>query len=172
MSRYPKVRLYLNDKLVGEKPAGEANDCKAVFTLPYTPGELKGVGVDESGQELETVMLSTTGRPTAIRLTPDKTTFTADGQDLVYVIAEAVDADGRVVPDAEVPVSFSANGSASVKASGSANLTTTDSYCSPDTKTWKGRAMVILKADKKKGGATLKATSSGLKGATLKLQGK
>ncbi len=172
MSRYPKVRLYLNDQLVGEKPAGEANDCKAVFSLAYTPGELKGVGVDESGQELERVTLSTTGRPTAIRLTPDKTTFTADGQDLVYVIAEAVDADGRVVPDAEVPVSFSANGSAAVKASGSANLTTTDSYCSPDTKTWKGRAMVILKAGKKRGGATLKATSSGLKGATLKLQGK
>ena len=171
-SRYPKVRLYLNDQLIGEKEAGEANDCLAVFDVEYSPGTLKAVGVDASGQEIETVTLSTAGEPAAIRLTPDKTSFTADNQDLVYVIAEVVDADGRVVPDAEFPVEFSISGNAMLKAAGNANLKDTDPYFDSSATTWKGRAMAIVKSTDRKGNATLKANAKGLKPASVKLTSK
>lgn len=172
MSRYPKVRLYLNDTLIGEKAAGEANDCMAVFNLAYAPGILKAVGVDEGDNEVETITLATAGNPVAIRLTPDKTILSADGQDLAYVIAEVVDADGRVVPDAEFPVEFAVSGNAVLKAAGNAHLNDPDSYFDSSATTWKGRAMAILKSTDKKGGASLKATSKGLKPATLKLNSK
>ncbi|MDE5880824.1 MAG: DUF4982 domain-containing protein, partial [Muribaculaceae bacterium] len=172
LSRYPKVRLYLNDTVVGEQEAGESKDYMAVFNLPYTPGTLKAVGLDSNGNEVETVTLATAGAPAAIRLTPDKTTFTADGQDLVYVVAEVVDDQGRVVPDAAVPVNFTIAGNASIKAAGSADLKCSDNYSTPEATTWKGRAMAVVRASDKKGGATLKATSPKLKGASVKLNGK
>ena len=40
-----KVRLFLNDKLIGEKPTGREQEFKAVFSVPYAPGTLKAVGV-------------------------------------------------------------------------------------------------------------------------------
>ena len=33
-----KVRLYLNDKLIGEKPTGRSEEFKAMFAVPYAPG--------------------------------------------------------------------------------------------------------------------------------------
>ncbi len=170
MSRYPKVRLYLDDNLIEEKEAGEANDCLAVFDMPYAPGTLKAVGLDENGNDVETVTLATSGDPVAIRLTPDKMVFNADGQDLVYVIAEVVDADGRVVPDASLPVDFSVYGNASLKAAGNALLKDQDPYYDSSATTWKGRAMAIVKSNGKKGAATLKANSPNLKSAVLKLK--
>ncbi|MDE6269854.1 MAG: DUF4982 domain-containing protein [Muribaculaceae bacterium] len=169
-SRYPRVKLYLNDKPVGEKEAGEAHDFLAVFNLPYEPGTLKAVGLDADGNEVETVTLSTAGAPAAIRLTPDKTTIAADGQDLVFVVAEVVDAQGRVVPDAAVPLSFSLSGNAEIKAAGSANMTDNSCYTTPDATTWKGRAMAVVGGAGKKGAVTLRATAPGLKGGAAKLK--
>ena len=45
-SRYPKVRLYLNDKLIGEQFTGQEQQFKAVFPISYEPGILKAVGVE------------------------------------------------------------------------------------------------------------------------------
>ncbi len=172
MSPYPKVKLYLNDQLVGEKAAGEANDCLAVFDVAYSPGTLKAVGIDMNGKDMETVTLSTAAEPVAIRLTPDKTIMSADGQDLVYVVAEAVDAAGRVVPDAEIPIEFNVSGNAVLKAAGSALLKDPDPYFDSKATTWKGRAMAIIKSTDRKGGSTLKATSKGFPTASIKLSSK
>ena len=67
-SRYPSVRLYLNDKLIGEKSTTRAEEFKAIFTLPYAPGTLRVAGV-ENGQEKESRTLETAGKPARIRLT-------------------------------------------------------------------------------------------------------
>ena len=171
-SRYPKVRLYLNDTLIGEKEAGEAKDCMAVFEVAYAPGKLKATGVDASGNEVETVTLTTAGDPVAIRLTPDKTTLSADNQDLAYVVVEVIDAEGRVVPDAEFPVEFNVSGNAILKAAGNALLKDPDPYFDSKASTWKGRAMAIVKSTDRKGASTLKATAKGLKPASLKLTSK
>ena len=44
-SRYPSVRLYLNDKLIGEKPTALENEFRAEFKVLYDQGTLKAVGV-------------------------------------------------------------------------------------------------------------------------------
>ncbi len=172
MSRYPKVRLYLNDSLIGEKEAGEPNDFLAVYQTSYSPGTLKAVALDENGSEVETITLATAGNPVAIRLTPDKTVMAADNQDLIYVVAEIVDSEGRVVPDAEIPIEFTVAGNAILKAAGSALLKDPDPYYDSSATTWKGRAMAIVKSTDRKGNATIKATSKGMKPGSLKLTSK
>ena len=57
-SKYPAVRLYVNDTLVGEKQTGVAEEFKALFTLPYAPGEIRAVGI-EKGEEKESTLLQT-----------------------------------------------------------------------------------------------------------------
>ena len=71
-SRYPAVRLYLNNRLIGEQPTTRHEEFKAVFTLPYQPGELRAVGV-ENGKETDPQRLETAGKPARIRLTADRT---------------------------------------------------------------------------------------------------
>jgi beta-galactosidase len=69
------VRLFLNDSLVDERPAGYVQQFKAVFTLPYQAGTLRAVGVDENGIEQETVVLKTSGTPVSLRLTTQDQTI-------------------------------------------------------------------------------------------------
>ena len=51
-SRHDAVRLYLDDKLIGEQPTTEAEKFRASFTVPYSPGKLRAVGM-QGGQEVE-----------------------------------------------------------------------------------------------------------------------
>lgn len=169
ISRYPGVRLYLDDKLVGEQSVPDSAGLKAVFTIPYAPGTLRAAGVDASGSEAEHVTLATAGAPCAVRLTPDKTIMTADNQDITFVIAEITDRHGNVVPDAAIPLSFSVSGPASVLASGSADLTSMEPYSTPSVTTWKGRAIVAVKSTRRTGAIRLTATSPSLPRATLRL---
>lgn len=168
-SSYPKVRLYLDDELIGEK---EVSDCLAVFTLPYAPGTLRATGIDGSGVEMDHgVSISTSDVPAAVRLTPDKASFNADGQDLVYVVAEVVDKDGRVVPDASIPLEFNVSGAGTLLAAGSADLTDSDSYADSSVKTWKGRALLVVKSSGRKGNAVVNVKSPGLKSDSVKIKG-
>jgi len=80
-SKYPKIRLYLNNKLIGEQPATKEQEYKATFSLPYMPGELKAVGV-ENDKEMESTILKTAGDAAKIKLTADRTEILANGQDL------------------------------------------------------------------------------------------
>ncbi|MGN6644551.1 MAG: glycoside hydrolase family 2 TIM barrel-domain containing protein, partial [Verrucomicrobiota bacterium] len=59
-SRCDAVRLFLNDKLIGERPTTEAQRFKANFNVPYAPGTLKAVGMKD-GKPFEEKLLTTAG---------------------------------------------------------------------------------------------------------------
>ena len=112
-----KVRLFLNDKLIGEKPTGREQEFRAVFSVPYAPGSLKAEGVRGDRVVAQSV-LTTTGEAKAIALTADRTALQADGQDLSFITVEAVDAEGRFQPDANQEVQIAINGSGEIAAVG------------------------------------------------------
>ena len=161
----PSVRLYLNDRLVGEQQSAE---CKAVFTLPYQPGTLRAEGVTEEGQPVS-VSLSTAGEPCQIRLTADKSTFLADGQDLIYVTVEILDRDGRVCPDAAIPLTATVKGSGSLLSFASADLKDTSVYTDAHCTTWKGRALLAVRSSAKSGTVSLTVKGDGLSQSQLNL---
>ena len=57
-SKAPAVRLYLNGRLVGEKPTTFATEFKAVFPVAYAAGQLRAVAVDAAGRETDSVLLA------------------------------------------------------------------------------------------------------------------
>ncbi len=165
-SHMPKVRLYLNDRLIGEQAAGEANQCKTIFRLPYEPGTLKAEGVSPDGAVAERFSLSTSGEPASIRLTPRR--YADD--DVIFVEIEIVDKDGRPVADAASELSCGISGNGEILATGSADLTDNTPYYSTTRKVWNGRALAaIKKTSAKKGKAQFRVSSPGLPSAKISL---
>lgn len=161
----PKVKLYLNDQLIGTKEVNRNTEYKAVFTVPYQKGTLRA----EAGEE--SVTMKTAGEPARLKLTPDRTVMRADGQSLTYIIVEVVDQDGNLVPEAEIPCEATVKGAGKLLAFASANLKDEEPYPSVHSKTWKGRAMLVVRSSQKKGTVNVSIKSK-LPIATLSLKTK
>lgn len=81
--------------------------------IKYQPGELY-VATYKDGKPWATDTVRTTGEPTKLRLTPDRTTINADGHDLSFVTVEVLDTNGDLVRQADNPVTFSSCGAGSI----------------------------------------------------------
>lgn len=153
-SRQPKVKLYLDDQLVGEQPT---NELKATFTLPYRPGTLRAEADGES------VALATAGSPAALKLTPvrEESARGKKGQ-LTFVTVEVVDAQGRVCPNADPLLRFAVKGKGRLLAVGNGDIKDTAPYVASERKAWKGRALAVVK-----GSARLTVSADGLQSANV-----
>ena len=160
-SKYPLVRLYLNNKLVAEKPTTKEQMFKAVFTLPYAPGLLKAVGVDNN-KELETSILKTATQPAKIKLIADRTKILANGEDLSFVRIEVTDQAGNKQPNADNLLTFTVKGPGVIAGVDNANLKDTNPYVGTTRKAWQGRALVVIKSTHTTGDIQLKVSSPGL----------
>ena len=163
-----KVRLYLNDKLIGEKATGRSEQFKAMFTVPYAPGTLKAVGMRGDRAVAESV-LTTAGSPVRLRLTADRTTLQAGGQDLSFVTVEAVDAEGRFQANADQEVQFTITGPGVIAAVGNADGKDESPYQGDRRKLFQGRALVVVRTQGQSGAIQLTAKSVGLTGNVVRL---
>lgn len=139
-----KVRLFLNDQLIGEKPTGRDQEFKATFSVPYSPGILKAVGI-RGGKPVAENILKTSGEPTGLCITADRTVVQADGQDLFYLVVEAVDKDGQPQPHADQEIRFSITGPGVIAAVGNGNGQDENSYQSDRRKLFEGQALVVVR---------------------------
>ena len=161
----PEVKLYLDDQLIGTKQVSRETEFKAVFSVPYKAGTLRA----EAGGE--SVTLKTAGEPACLRLTPDRTTMTADGQSLTFITVEVVDKQGTPVPEATIPCEATIKGAGTLLAFASADLKDTEPYTSPRVKTWKSRALLVVRSTQK-GGSINVSIKSALPTAGLTLKSK
>lgn len=154
-SRSPKVRLYLNDKLIGEKET-DKELYTASFEVPYEPGTLTAQNV---GKNKSSVTLQTIGEPATIRLTPDRTELKASKEDLSFVKIEIIDKEGNVIPNAEIPVTISCRGNGKIIASGNGAYADMESFRSLTPKTFRGRAIAIIQPTEEPGNISVKVSS-------------
>ena len=170
-SIYPKVQLYLGNQLIGERSTTRDQQYKAIFKVPYQPGELKAVGLLD-GEEVESVILKTAGDPAKLKLTADRTNLKADGQDLSFVIVEVEDEAGTLQPNADDLIRFSIDGPGTIIAVENANLKNEEPYVADYRHAWNGRAMVVVRSEREQGDIRLTATAEGLETATVMIQSK
>jgi beta-galactosidase len=150
----PEVKLYLNDQLIGTKQVSRDTEFKAVFSVPYKAGTLRA----EAGGE--SVTMKTAGEPARLRLTPDRTVMTADGQSLTFINIEVLDKQGALVPEAAIPCEAIVKGAGTLLAFASADLKDTEPYTSPHVKTWKGRALLVVRSTQKGGSVNVSIKSA------------
>lgn len=158
------VELFLDDESLGSARPGR---LVATFRVPYRPGTLRAVGVD--GVELA---LRTAGAPARLRLTPDRGAVPRGRRDLVYVTVEVLDEDGLVHPNADHVVTFTADGPGAVKAVGSGDPVTTESYVGDRRRAYRGRCLVVLESTGERGDVRLRAEADGLAAAETTVRSK
>jgi len=168
-SKYPKVRLYLNNQLIGEQATTVDQQFKATFPVTYTPGVLKSVGVDND-KEMESAILQTSTDAAKIKLTADRKEMLANGQDLSFITVEITDKYGIFQPNAADRLHFKVEGVATIAGVVNADIKDCDSYVGNTRKAWKGRALVVIKSSHETGNIKLTVTSSGLEEATLNIK--
>jgi hypothetical protein len=136
----------------------------------YEPGELRAVSY-RGDTRIGEAMMRTAGPPAAIRLTPDRTKLAATGDDLCYLRAEAVDADGNLCPLADQLVRFAVAGPAEITAVGNGNPMSQEPFQASERKLFFGKAMLIVRTrEGQSGEIQISATADGLQSASATCQ--
>ncbi len=101
----------------------------------------------------------TPGTPASIRLTPETEALKADGQSLLYVQIDVVDAEGNRIPNAEEIMTAEVTGVATLAALGAATPVTEELYTSGTFTSYKGRLLAIVRSGYESGEAKLTVRS-------------
>jgi beta-galactosidase len=177
------AELFLNGKSLGRRkkgdlPSGGLQGKAAYYEstyayrlrwneVKYEPGELKAVAY-EGDQQVGVATMRTAGAPTSLRLSPDRTDLAATGDDLGYVLVEALDKDGNLCPLADNLVKFEVAGPADIAGVGNGNPLSLEPFQAPERKLFFGKAMLIVRTQPAAGGEIrITAKSDGLAAATV-----
>lgn len=163
-----RVDLFLNGHKVGSRAVGAGDMQRVDFAVPYEPGTLEAVSYRDGKSSRK--KLVTTGTPVALRLTPERAWHGIGRGDVSFVGVEVLDAAGRPVPEAAYEVELRLSGPARLAAFGSANPLAVGSFQSRITKTWKGRALAVLRGTGKSGQVTVEVRAAGLSAARTTLR--
>ena len=140
--------------------------------VAYEPGELKAVAY-KGGERIGEAFMRTAGKPAAIRLTPDREEISATGEDLAYILIEALDEKGTPCPLAEDLVRFEVEGPAEIAGVGNGNPLSIEPFQADYRKLFYGKAMLILcSVEGKSGRINVAARADGLKGGRARIRAK
>jgi len=165
-SNCQSVELFLNGRSLGRQ--NMRRDGHLEWKVKYEPGVLWAVG-RRGEQKAAEARIETTGQATAIRLVPDRATLRADGEDVAMVRVEVVDAQGRIVPDADNEIAFEASGSGRLIGVGNGDPSSHESDKGRVRRAFNGLCQAIVQAGRQAGAIGLSAHSPGLRGATVEL---
>jgi len=163
-----EAELFLNGKSLGKKAKKpQSLISKERYRLMwsdvvYEPGELKAVAYKD-GKIIKEAVVKTAGEPYSIKLTPDRSSIDATGEDLSYIMVEAYDKDGNLCPLADNRIEFDIKGPGVIAAVGNGNPQSIEPYVASYRKLFYGKAMLILRSKENEAGKiSIAATSEGL----------
>ena len=153
-SNLDEVELFLNGKSQGSQKIQPLTHLE--WKVKYEPGVIEARGT-KNGQVVLTEKRETTGKPESIKLTADRTTIDANGEDIAIVRVEVMDAQGRAVPTAENQISFKVTGEGKLIGVGNGDPNCQESDKEPKRSLFNGLAQLILQGSKTPGTITLEA---------------
>lgn len=134
-----KVKLYVNDKLVGEQ---EVNNYLASFDVTYEPGTLKAVSIDANGKEYEQALTSATGN-VSLSIEPEKSDYKAG--ELAFVNINLVGENGIVQSKADRKLKVTVEGG-ELLGFGSQQLITEDCFTTGEYSTYYGQSQAVVRS--------------------------
>jgi len=115
--------------------------------------------------------MRTSGKPAAIRLTPDRKELNATGEDLCYVLVQAMDEKGTLCPLAGNLIRFHIEGPAEIAGVGNGNPLSLEPFQANSRKLFYGKAMLIVRTrEGQSGQIRVSAESVGLRGTDIVIQ--
>ncbi|MGI4020871.1 MAG: glycoside hydrolase family 2 TIM barrel-domain containing protein [Janthinobacterium lividum] len=155
------VELFLNGKSLGTK-SKPANDSPREWDdVTFEKGMLKAVGKNK-GATVASEEFKSAGAPAKIVLSVDKNKLANTWDDVVYVTATIVDAQGIPCPNSDKLIKFSINGGGEIAAVDNGNIASHELYQTTERSAYRGTCIAIIKAKSSNGKVVVKAASAGL----------
>lgn len=168
-SNADEVDLLLNGNSLGRQRMPRFGHLE--WSVQFAPGSLVAAGYRD-GKEIARDEVVTTGPATQIRLKPEGRAILADGEDIVVIQVEILDAKGHVVPDAANRLEFSAMGPAVIAGVGNGDPSSHEPDKASHRSAFHGLAMALVGQTYGKGKTTFTVTSPGLNSASIVLNSK
>ena len=165
MSNADRVELRLNGRTVGTAPVDRA--MGNVWHVPYRPGRIEVIAY-RGDRIVARAAHETTGVPVALRLSPARRVMAGDGEDAQPITIDAVDAQGRHVPTANLMTQFTVAGAAIIGI-GNGDPNSHEPEKGGQRSLFNGLAQMIVQSDVGRGAVTIRATAQGLRAATLRI---
>ncbi len=159
-----EVELLLNGRSLGSRRMPSLGHLE--WPVKYEPGILEARG-RRKHEVVLTARRETTGRPAAIRLTPDRREIRADGEDVVMLRVETVDSAGRHVPTANMPIQFSVSGAGRFRGVGNGDPNCQESDQQPERSLFNGLAQLIVQAGRTPGDIRIEAHAKSIDSSNL-----
>lgn len=163
-----EVELFVNQKSYGRKPAGEAADYTAVFTVSYQPGTIRAVSY-RNNTVWTVSSLTTASDETLLHVTADKTELKKGSKSLSYVTIELMDSNGILKPLEKRQVTLSLTGPGTLLGFGSADPKSEENFFDLTRTTYEGRLLAVIRSGEEPGCIRLTASSDGLSDVSLTL---
>jgi beta-galactosidase len=156
-SNLDSVELFVNGASVGSQKVQPLTHLE--WKVKYMPGSIEARGTKD-GKVVLTEKRETTGKPASIKLTADRTTINADGEDVVVLRIEALDSDGRHVPTADDLIDFNITGAGALLGVGNGDPNCHESDKEPKRSLFNGLAQLIVQSTKTPGEIVIEAAAS------------
>jgi beta-galactosidase len=170
-SNLDEVELFLNGKSQGVKAMPALGHLE--WQVKYAPGVIEA-RARKNGKVVLKERRETTGEAKTIRLTADRTTINADGEDIAILKAEVLDARGRHIPTANHKLKFKVSGAGMLIGVGNGDPNCLESDKGAERSLYNGLAQLIVQSQKHPGTITVEAYAEGgdkpLKAARLELK--
>jgi beta-galactosidase len=118
---------------------------RLLWNVPYQPGVLTAIAF-RGGKEVARDVMRTAGAPARVRLLADRSTITADGDDLSFITVRVEDRDGNLCPTADNLVNFHLTGAGRIAAVDNGNAATVEPFQADYRRVFNGLALLIVRS--------------------------
>jgi len=158
-SNCEEVELLLNGRSLGAKPFPR-DASPRIWTVPFEPGEFKAIAKN-GGKIVARHSLQTAGPAARIKLTAERS------EDVFFVRAAVVDANGALVPSATNSIHFETDPPNAIAAVDSADNASHETFQSDTRQAFEGDCFAIIKAGPDSDKIRVTTSSVGLKPASI-----
>jgi beta-galactosidase len=174
---YDSAELFVNGKSMGVQKKHRNGTPQNRYRLmwmdvKYEPGTVKVVAYDKDGKPAAEKEIKTAGKPDRIILEPDRTTISADGEDISFVTVSVVDKNGNPCPTINEQLRFSVKGKGVYRAACNGDATSLEPFHLPTMKLFNGKLVVLVQSTKEAGDVELSVHGRGLKTGKVLIQTK
>ena len=152
-----------------DMPMVNANtdDLFLSWDVPYAEGMMEVVGYSATGEEQCRHKVETAGKPVAIKAIADTPTLQADGRDIAHIEITFADENGALNPVASNAVTVKVEGAAELIGIDNGSPTCHESFKGSTMAALNGMLLIMLRAKREPGKASVSIASDGLSPATI-----
>jgi len=166
-----KARLELNGEIVGQTKAYDQQQGIIYWDIPFAPGKLEVVGMDEKGKESARYQINSSKRQQAIKIVQGNQLQAEAKNGISQIELQLVDEDGIPVMLADDEITCNIIGNARLLGMEAGNNSDMSDYTDNKQRVFKGKMLVYIQTNGKPAEeVTVRFTAPWLKPAILKIK--